>query len=391
MKEPTLRTDITLGEILEGFLYNQHEEKAVAGWNGKLIIQPEYQRNYIYGNGIKDVAVVNSVLNSFPIGLLYFNRTGPDKYEVLDGQQRITSLGRFYTGLFAIKDEKGMEQYFFGLDKEKQDTFLNTHLTIYVCEDLTEEDIKSWFETINIGGVPLNDQELLNAVYSGPFVSAAKAIYSNGNLPLMQKWQCYIKGSVNRQDILEAALKWRAGGKEKISGYMSQHRMDADITDLNLYFNSVIDWAKMLFGQPKKEMRGLDWGILYERFHNNVYDPVKIRARVEELYIDECVSNNAGIFEYVLGGEEDPSLLQVRVFDPITKSRVYARQTKEAKSKGVSNCPLCAISNTSLRTRIYALKEMDADHVTAWSKGGATDESNCQMLCKMHNQSKGNK
>ena len=183
----TLLTEVTVGEICEGFVYNELEGKGLFGWGGKLVIQPEYQRNYIYADGKKDVAVVESLLKGYPLGLLYFVKTAAGTYEVLDGQQRITSFGRFVTGKFAVVDKNGMQQYFSGLDKGLQKRILESELTIYVCEG-EEPEIKEWFKTINIAGVPLNEQELLNAIYSGPFVTAAKEEFSNSNNSNLQKW-----------------------------------------------------------------------------------------------------------------------------------------------------------------------------------------------------------
>jgi uncharacterized protein with ParB-like and HNH nuclease domain len=198
----TLKTEITVKDICEGFVYNELEGKGLFGLAGKLTIQPEYQRNYIYADGKKDVAVIESILKGYPLGLIYFNKPSDDTLEVLDGQQRITSFGRYVTGKFAIKDENGMEQYFSGLAQDKQELILNTKLLIYECEG-TESEIKEWFKTINIAGVPLNNQELLNAVYSGQFVTLAKAKFSNSKDANIQKWSAYISGSANRKVLSE--------------------------------------------------------------------------------------------------------------------------------------------------------------------------------------------
>lgn len=390
--QTTLLTDLTVKKICEGFVYNQLEGKGLFGWAGKLTIQPEYQRNYLYAEseGKKEIAVIESILKDYPLGLIYFNEPESGRYEILDGQQRITSIGRFVTGKFAIKDKFGMEQYFTGLTDEDREKILSYKLLIYICNG-AEKEIKEWFETINIAGVPLNKQELLNATYSGPFVTLAKATFSNSRNPQLQKWSCYVSGNANRQDILHTALAWVAKGEDNVGGYMSQHRQDNNIEELKTYFDTVIEWAKTLFGEPKSEMRGLEWGALYEKFHSNSYNPAQLQKRVDELYADECVWNNKGIFEYVLGGETDYRLLTIRFFDDNTKKTVYARQTNEAKELGISNCPECAKGHENVRTKIYKISEMDADHVTAWSKGGSTSIENCQMLCKPHNRSKGNR
>lgn len=383
----TLKT-YTVAEVCEGFVYNKLEGKGLYGLNGKLTIQPEYQRNYIYADDNREVAVIKSMLKGYPLGLIYFNKISEDKFEVLDGQQRITSIGRFVTEKFAIKDANGMEQNFSGLAKDLQKIIMDTKLLIYECEG-EESEIKEWFKTINIAGVPLNEQELLNAVYSGPFVTKAKAEFSYSLSPNVQKRSAFISGSVNRQDYLRTALDWVSKGK--ISEYMSTHRQCDNINELMTYFDAVIEWIDAVFANTKSEMKGLEWGRLYETFHKNSYNTKQIADKVEELYADTYVRSKKGVFEYILGGCSDSKLLEIRVFDDATKKSVYARQTKEAQANGTSNCPLCALGHENNRTKIWDLKDMDADHVTAWSRGGATDISNCQMLCKSHNRAKGNK
>lgn len=382
-----LNTEITIKDICEGFTYNEYEGKGLFGLSGKLTIQPEYQRNYIYADGKKDVAVIDSILKGYPLGLFYFNRVG-DRLEVLDGQQRITSFGRFVTDKFAIKDSNGMEQYFTGLAEDLQKKILETKLLIYECEG-TESEIKEWFKTINIAGVPLNEQELLNAIHSGEFVTKAKETFSNSQNANIQKWSAYISGNVNRQDFLHAALDWVSKGN--ISEYMSRHRHDTEITELGSYFNSVIDWISSVFLDVESEMKGLEWGKYYELYHKNSYNPSDVSKKFQELYSDFFVKNRKGIYEYILGGCTTPQLLEIRIFDEPAKKSVFARQTAEAELNGLSNCPLCAMGNDSNKHRKYKFSEMDADHVTAWSKGGSTDISNCQMLCKTHNRAKGNK
>lgn len=386
--ETILKTDLTVKEINEGFVYNEYEGKGLFGWNGKLTIQPEYQRNYIYADGKKDVAVIESLLKEYPLGLLYFVKVGEDKYEILDGQQRVTSFGRYITGKFAVKDENGMEQYFDGLSEDKKNKILNAPLTIYICEG-EESEIKEWFKTINIVGVPLNNQELLNAIYSGPFVTMAREEFSNSSNAYIQKWSAYIKGDVNRQDYLATALNWVSKGN--VDSYMSQHRYDTNINELKTYFNSVIDWISSVFKDVKSDMRGLPWGEFYETYHRNSYDANEVSKKLCELYADQFVTNTKGIYEYILGGCVDTKLLEIRVFDDNTKRVVYEQQTNTAKTKNISNCPLCALGNDNNKIKIWEFKEMDADHVTAWSKGGATNIKNCQMLCITHNRSKGNR
>jgi hypothetical protein len=386
----TLRRDITVADICNGFVYNQLEGKGLFGLGGTLTIQPEYQRNYIYKDidgGKKEQDVIHSLLKEYPLGLIYFNKVGHHEFEVLDGQQRITSIGRFVTNKFAIMDD-GNPKYFDSLPADQRAMILKSELLIYECEGV-ESEIKDWFETINIAGVKLEPQELLNAIFSGPFVTLAKAEFSNTQNANIQKWSAYIKGKVNRQEYLERALEWASKGH--IKDYMSVHRYHDDINELKTYFNSVIEWASTIFNDVKKEMQGLEWGKLYEQYHAQSYDPEKVSVAVKRLYGDPYIKKKRGIFEYILGGQEDTKLLEVRVFDDATKHSVYEKQTSAAGGKGKSNCPLCAVGHDANKSRIYRFEEMDADHVSAWSKRGASSAKNCQMLCVTHNRAKGNR
>ena len=387
----TLVTDWTIGDICKGFQDNEYEGKGLYGLSGRLTIQPEFQRHYLYAEngGKQEVDVIRSVRNGYPLGLIYFSKVGDDRYEVLDGQQRITSLGRFLTEKFAWIDADGRPWYFSSLNADEQAKILNTKLLIYVCEG-TEKEIKDWFRTINIVGIPLNPQETLNAVYSGPFVSKAKEEFSNSNNTNINKWSCFIKGTAKRQDYLEAALEWVSRGETE--KYMAAHRYDTDISELKAYFTSVIDWITSVFDfTPEREMCGLKWGELYERYHTTAYDPAAVAEKVKELYEDFYVKEKRGIYEFVLGGCQNTRLLNVRVFDDPTKKTVYARQTALAKKEGTSNCPFCAIGHDASHSKIWDMRDMDADHVAAWSRGGATSIENCQMLCKTHNHAKGNR
>lgn len=378
----------TIRELLKGFQYNELEGKGLFGLSGALTIQPEYQRNYIYADGKKDVAVIESLLAGYPLGLLYFNETPHGQLEVLDGQQRITSIGRFVEGKFAVT-QKGMPMSFGNLDERTQESLLDSNLLVYVCSGTTGE-IKRWFETINIAGVPLNAQELLNAVYSGPFVTAGKAKFSNSRNANIQKWSTYINGTADRQAFWATALSWVSQGN--VATYMAQHAQDTTIEPVETYFDTVLDWVSTTFPTTEKEMKGLDWGRLYETYHIQPYSPAAVDAQVKALYADAAVKTRRGIFEYVLGGCKDPKLLDVRLFDEPTKRITYDAQTSAAKASGVSNCSLCASgNNTSNKAKIWTRAEMDADHVTPWSKGGTTTTVNCEMLCKTHNRAKGNK
>ena len=384
-----IRKIYTVEEICKGFTYNEAEGKGLFGLSGRLTIQPEYQRNYLYAeqNGAREIAVIESVLKGYPIGLLYFNKVDDEHLEVLDGQQRITSLGRFLTRKFAVVIN-GMEQYFDYMAEDLKKKILETELLVYECEG-TESEIKEWFKTINIVGLPLEEQEILNAVYCGSFVTLAKEVFSNSQNANVNKWAAFLRGNVKRQAYLHTALEWVSKGN--VSGYMSLHRNDDNIREMQTYFDSVIEWASGVFSNIEKEMCGLPWGELYEKYHKLPYDPAKVAAKQRELYEDYYVKNKKGIYEYILGGCQDTRLLEVRCFDEPTKKSVYTRQTALAQAQGISNCPHCVQENGANKSKIWKLAEMDADHVTAWSKGGATDISNCQMLCRTHNILKGNK
>lgn len=389
-----LRT-YSVREIVKDFTYNEYEGKGLYGLSGNLVIQPEFQRNYIYGDGKKDVAVIESILKGYPLGLLYFSvgedDNGNERLEVLDGQQRITSIGRFVTGKFAIK-VNGAEQMFSSLPQDKQKRIMDTNLLVYVCTG-TESEITEWFQTINISGVPLNDQELRNAIYSGSFVTLAKAELSKSTDPRQNKWGAYVTGDPTRQQVLETALAWAADSqKMTIDGYMSKHRQDDSVDELMTYFDTVIDWAASRFpGTPTSEMRGLPWGEFYKKWGQDSYDGQATVKRVEELMNDPAVHKRKNIYEFILGGETETQLLDIRFFEESTKRQAYKEQTAQAEKDGVSNCPDCALSNKdSEKTKIWTYKQMEGDHVTAWSKGGTTTADNCTMLCKRHNRVKGN-
>jgi len=383
----TERRIYTVGEILEGFVYDSEEGKGLYGLSGRLQIQPEYQRNYVYAEKKMDEAVVQSVFRGFPLGVFYFNKAGENTLEVLDGQQRITSLGRFYTGKLSARDENGNEQYFTSISKEKQKNFLETELLVYECEG-PEDEIKDWFRTINIAGVQLNTQEILNAVYSGPFVTRGKEVFSNKANSNIQRWQTFVSGSVSSQDYWETALEWISGSKSSIPEYMSKHRQDKSIADVENHFNRVIDWADATFIDVYHEMQGLDWGRFFGQYGQEKFDKNQLSQRIRHLHGDPFIKKKKGIWEYVLGREKDPKLLEIRVFDDVTKAEAYANQTAFAEKEGVSNCPLCAIGGNANSRKLWKISEMEADHITPWSKEGKTDRTNCQMLCKTHNRAK---
>ena len=321
-------------------------------------------------------------------GLIYFNKVAKDKFEVLDGQQRITSIGRFVTNKFAIMDN-GNPKNFDSLPADQQAKIRDSKLLIYECEG-TESEIKQWFETINIAGVPLNDQELLNAIYSGPFVTLAKAEFSNSQNANIQKWSAYIKGSANRQEFLERALDWVSKGD--IGGYMSAHRNDNNINELKTYFNSVIDWVSTVFIDVLPEMQGLGVGQAVRGVPRQVLRSEEDVGRSEEACcrsVRDESQRNLRVSSGRLG--QIRSCWRFGCSMTAVKQVAYAKQTQAAEAKGESNCPLCAIGHDANKSRIYKFDEMDADHVSAWSKGGESSAENCQMLCITHNRAKGNR
>ena len=381
----TILKQYKVSDIVDGFVYNEFEGKGLFGLSGKLTIQPEYQRNYIYADGKRDVACIDSLLKGYPLGLIYFNQRKDGHLEVLDGQQRITSIGRFTTGKFAI-NLNGNETYFSGLSKDQKDKIMNSTLLVYLCKG-TESEIKEWFKTINIVGIPLNSQELLNAIYSGPFVTKAKEEFSNSQNANIQKWSAYIKGSANRQDYLKTALDWVSQGH--IDEYMSQHRYDDNISELKTYFNAVIDWVSGVFITVERAMNQPNWGELYEKYHKNAYDPEKVNERVQTLMADSDVTKKAGIFEFILGEEKQPKLLNIRAFSANDKRTKYKEQTNKAEKEGTSNCPACITDKGYKHTNyIWKYSEMEGDHIKPWSKGGRSEHSDLQMLCKYHNSRK---
>ncbi len=385
----------TIEQITDGFVYSELENKGLYGLGGELVIQPEFQRNYIYAKDNKDKKVIDSLLKGYPIGLIYFSNglddEGNERLEVLDGQQRITSIGRFITGKFAVMFE-GREHTFNSLPQDKKDFIKNYKILVYVCKG-TESEIKEWFKTINTEGVPLNEQELRNAIYSGSFVTLAKQEFSNSGDARREKWATYIWGDINRQEILQEALKWVGIKKDKtIDAYMSEHRQDDNIDELTKNSTTIIDWVSSTFpGETYKEMRGREWGRLHKDYGQNSYNPKNNEKRIKELMDDENVTDKKEIFEYILSGEKNKKLLNIRIFDEKIAKQAYNRQTKKAEELGVSNCPLCANGDTTRATKIFKFKEMDVDHATAWSKGGDSSLGNCQMLCKPCNRSKGNR
>ena len=369
----TLITDWTVGDVCKGFVFDRNEGKGLFGLDGQLVIQPEYQRNYIYGDGKRDVAVVESLLKGYPLGLIYFVKNADGMYEVLDGQQRITSFARYVNQSWQFAVEiGGKPRYFDSLDTDQQKLIVDAPLTIYVCEGEPSE-IQEWFETINIVGVPLVKQELRNAVYAGRWLADAKRYFSKSGCAASGIGSSYVSGSPIRQDYLETAIRWvaDADGAGSIEEYMSRHQHDANALALWRYFQSVITWVQGTFvTKREKFMRSVDWGSLYNRHHDEVHDTARLEAETARLIMDDDVTRKAGIYPYLLTGDERH--LSIRAFSPAMRRAAYERQG------GI--CPRCG--------KHFTEDEMQADHITPWSKGGRTTADNCQMLCADCNRRK---
>jgi hypothetical protein len=382
---------IKIKDIVEHFKDNS--EEGIVGYGGKLNIRPAYQREFVYKPEQRN-EVIKTVMRGyphtfFPLNVMYWAENAENEYELIDGQQRTISICQFYNFGFSI-DINGMPKNFDNLSPTQKEYFLNYEIQVYICSGTPEEKLE-WFSIINIAGEPLTTQELLNANYTGPWLSSAKRYFMKSNCAAYGLANKYIEIEANqsRGKGLETAIKWIS--KDNIKQYMADHQNKDDAEELWSYFRNVIEWVQSRFPKYHKEMKGINWGQLYDKYHLVSYDLKKIAERTQKLFDDEYIDNPKGIFEYILGGEEDKRLLAVRIFDDKIKKSVYTRQKIQAEKKGNSNCPLCALGNNANKTKIWELSEMDADHVTAWSKGGATDESNCEMLCITHNRAKGNR
>lgn len=377
-------TRIKVRELVDG--YEDNEEAGVVGYGGRVDIRPPYQREFVYKDKQRD-AVIRTLRKDFPLNVMYWAVQDDGTFEVIDGQQRTISICQFVEGDFSI-EISGHQLGFFNLQDDQKEQILNYELMVYLCEGTDSEKL-DWFKTINIAGERLTDQELRNAVYHGTWVTAAKKVFSKRDCPAYGIASDYMAGTPIRQDYLETAIAWINDGK--IDEYMRDHQQDANSNELWLYFKGVIAWVEATFPKKRAQMSSVKWGPLHNAYKNASFDPAKLEERVAALMADVGVKGKRGIYEFLLGGETDTRLLEVRIFDDKTKLAAYGRQTSKAEATGISNCPTCALGSNNNATRIYDLSEMDADHVTAWSKGGASDLDNCEMLCVTHNRAKGNR
>ncbi len=359
--------EIPVRDVAEGYIDND-KDGCCTGYGGKLNIRPAFQREFIYDDD-KRKKVINTVRKNFPLNVMYWIRNDSDTFEMLDGQQRTISLCQYVHDIFSI-DSK----LFSNLTKPEQEIILNYKLMIYICDGDDKEKL-DWFRIINVAGIELAPQEMRNAVYTGTWLADAKRRFSKTNCPAFEMAKDYLSGSSTRQDYLETALKWIAkrDNMKTIEDYMSKHQHDKNANELWLYFQNVINWVKVIFPKYRREMKGLEWGFLYERFQGNNYDVEELEKKIITLMEDDDVTRNSGIYEYLLGGEE--KCLSIRKFTPRMIRAAYERQ------KGI--CVKCG--------KHFEINEMHADHITPWSKGGRTTAENCNMLCAACNRSKSNK
>jgi hypothetical protein len=357
--------EITVRDVARG--YADSAEEGVVAYGGKLDIRPKYQREFVYDAKKRD-AVIDTIRKSFPLNVMYWVVNDQGTYEVLDGQQRTISFCQYVQGDFSILvDDHPMA--FHNLPKTLQDQILDYKLMVYFCEGNDKEKL-DWFRIINIAGERLFDQELRNAVYTGPWLSHAKPIFSKTGCPAYLLANKYVNGTPIRQEYLQTAISWLSGGQ--IEQYMSAHQHDPNANELWSYFQAVIAWVGLTFTTYRKEMKGLDWGTLYDQFRDGVFDTVKLEDEIRELMMDDDVTTNKGVYAYVLTREEKH--LSIRTFTDADKRQAYEAQA------GV--CPKCG--------KHFEISGMEADHVTPWSRGGKTIATNCTMLCADDNRRKSN-
>ncbi len=358
---------IKVREVVNGYI--DSAEEGVVAYGGMLDIRPKYQREFVYKDKQRD-AVIETVKQSFPLNVMYWMVKEDDNYEMLDGQQRTISIGQYVNGDFSLND-----RYFHNLTKEEQDQIMDYELMIYFCEG-TDKERLDWFRIINIAGEKLTDQEIRNAVYTGPWLSDAKLKFSKTNCAaylLANDGGQLISGKPIRQEYLETTLSWI--NNSRIEDYMAKHQHDLNADELWNYLQNVIAWVRENFTNYRKEMKNVQWGELYNEFKNKKLNVDKLEAEIKKLMLDEDVTKKSGIYPYVLTRNE--RFLNIRAFNDKIKRETYERQ------KGI--CPLCKDKKR------WDISEMEADHITPWHEGGKTVSENCQMLCKECNRRKSGK
>jgi len=357
-----LLKEITVRELTKG--YQDNEENGVVGYGGKLDIRPPYQREFIYKDKQRD-AVIDTITKKFPLNVMYWAVREDGNFEVIDGQQRTISISQYVDGDFAFQN-----RYFHNLQKDEQKQILDYKLMVYLCSGEDSEKLE-WFRTINIAGEKLTDQEMRNAVFAGSWVSDAKRYFSKNGCPAYNMGSDYLSGTPIRQDYLETTIEWI--GNSSIEKYMAEHQHNPNANELWLYFQSVINWVKAVFPNYRNEMKGIQWGFLYNEFKDKNPDSKKLEKEITKLMQDEDVTNKKGIYSYVLTRKE--KFLNIRAFSDNQKREAYERQ------KGI--CVVCK--------EHFQIEEMEADHITPWHQGGKTSAENCQMLCKEDNRRKSGK
>ena len=358
---------IELKEILVKDVANDYvdsEEEGVIGYNGKLNIRPKYQREFVYDDKKRN-AVIETINKNFPLNVMYWVKNEDGTFEVLDGQQRTISFCQYINGDFSINNK-----YYHNLTQAEKDKIDNYKLMIYFCEGNDKEKL-DWFKIINIAGEKLTDQELRNAVYTGPWLTSAKMHFSKTGCAAYLLAKDYVSGSPIRQEYLETALKWISNNN--VEEYMSIHQHDPNANELWIYFRNVIEWVKLTFTTYRREMKGINWGQLYNQFYQNTYNTNKLEEEIKKLMIDDDVNNKKGIYYYVL--TRDEKYLNIRAFSEQQRRSAYEKQ------QGI-----CAICH-----RYFDINQMEADHITPWREGGRTVLENCQMLCKECNRRKSDK
>ena len=361
----------TVREIFEG--YQDSAENGVVAFGGKLNVRPAFQREFVYSGKQRD-AVIETIQKDFPLNVMYWVENDNGNYELLDGQQRTISICQYVGGDFSIN-----HRAFGNLTETEKEQILNYKLMIYICKGNDKEKL-DWFKIINIAGEKLTDQELRNAIYTGEWLSNAKQYFSKNGCPAYQIASKYMRGTPIRQDYLETVLEWiSARDNIALEDYMSEHQNTTNASELWLYFNSVITWVKTIFPNYRKEMQGIEWGLLYNKYGNDKLDPQELENKIVVLMQDDDITKRSGIYEYLLSGEEKH--LNIRAFTDTMKRKVYEKQ------KGI--CPHCKAEK---KEKIHwEIEEMEADHITPWCEGGKTEIDNCQMLCKDHNRRKSSK
>ncbi len=368
------KTEISVRDLTQG--YSDDGDGGVYGYDGKLCIRPAYQREFVYKDKQRDM-VIDTMRKGFPLGVVYWNKTGPDSYEVLDGQQRTISISQYVNGDFAVK-VNGNDKFFHNLTDTEKQQLLDYTMMVFICEG-TEEEKLEWFKVVNIAGETLTNQELLNATYAGTWLADAKNFFSKRNCVASQMGDGYIKGNPIRQELLEKVLSWIADRDELESGgkYMALHQHDADANALWIYYQDVITWAKRTFPVVKKGITDVqNWGLLYNRYRDKVINSNRLEEEMQRLIMDDDVTKNSGIIPYLLSDRTrfDEKHLSIRAFTDAQKRRAYERQDHK--------CLMCG--------NVFDYDQMQGDHIISWSQGGRTVDENLQMLCQKCNNDKSN-